>query len=97
MATIYSSRTGLPKLCCSLAAVGLFIAGILITGAYPHPDLNDHNFNQISATAKETKLTSTGNFTLATESLAISKTNNEALYTHLDEASDQIEENIKQL
>jgi hypothetical protein len=37
MATVYSSRTCLPKLCCSIAAVTLFIAGILITGAYPHP------------------------------------------------------------
>ena len=96
MATVYSSRTCLPKLCCSLAAVGLFIAGILITGAYPHPDLNDHNLNQTNATANGTNLTSTGNFTLAAESLAIIK-NNEALYTQLDEVSDQIEENIKQL
>jgi ribosome-associated translation inhibitor RaiA len=97
MATVYSSRTCLPKLCCSLAAVGLFIAGILITGAYPHPDLNDHNLNQTNATANGTNLTSTGNFTLAAESLAIIRANNEALYTHLDEVSDQIEENIKQL
>jgi hypothetical protein len=95
--TVYSSRTCLPKLCCSLAAVGLFIAGILITGAYPHPDLNDHNLNQTNATANGTNLTSTGNLTLAAESLAIIRANNEALYTHLDEISDQIEENIKQL
>jgi len=97
MATVYSSRTCLPKLCCSIAAIGLFIAGILITGAYPHPDLNDHNLNQTDATANETNLTSTGNFTLAAESLAIIRANNEALYTHLDEVSDRIEENIKQL
>jgi hypothetical protein len=97
MATVYSSRTCLPKLCCSLAAVGLFMAGILITGAYPHPDLNDHNLNQTIATAKETNIASTGNFTLAAESLAIIRANNEALYTHLDAVSDRIEENIKQL
>ena len=97
MATVYSSRTCLPKLCCSIAAAGLFIAGILITGAYPHPDLNDHNLNQTDATANETNLTSTGNFTLAAESLAIIRANNEALYTHLDKVSDRIKENIKQL
>ncbi len=87
MATIYSSRTCLPKLCCSIAAAGLFIAGILITGAYPHPDLNDHSRNQTDVT-KKTNLTSTGNLTLAAESLAILGANNEALYTHLDEGSD---------
>jgi len=97
MATVYSSRTCLPKLCCSLAAVGLFIAGILITRAYPHPDLNDHNLNQTNTTDNGTNLTSTGNFTLAAESLAIIRANNEALYTHLDEVSDRIKENIKQL
>ncbi len=88
MATIYSSRTCLPKLCCSIAAIGLFIAGILITGAYPHPDLNDHNLNQTDAAENETNITSTGNFTVAAESLAIIRANNEALYTHLDEVSD---------
>jgi hypothetical protein len=96
MATVYSSRTCLPKLCCSIAAAGLFIAAILITGAYPHPDLNDHNRNQTDV-AKKTNLTSTGNLTLAAKSLAIIRANNEALYTHLDETSDQIKENIKQL
>ena len=96
MATVYSSRTCLPKLCCSIAAAGLFIAGILITGAYPHPDLNDHNRNQTDA-ANKTNPTSTGNLTLAAESLAIIRANNEALYTHLDRVSDRIEENIKQL
>jgi hypothetical protein len=46
MATVQSSRTCLPKLCCSIAAIGLFITGILITGAYPHSDRNDHNPNK---------------------------------------------------
>jgi hypothetical protein len=67
MATVHSSRTCLPKLCCSIAAVGLFIAGILLTGAYPHPDLGDLNLNQTDAIANETNLASTGNLTLATE------------------------------
>jgi gas vesicle protein len=97
MATVHSSRTCLPKLCCSLAAVGLFITGILITGAYPHPDLNYHNLSQTNDTADGTNLASTGNLTLAAENLAIIRTKNEALYTHLDEVSDRIKENIKQL
>jgi hypothetical protein len=97
MATVYSSRTCLPKLCCSIAAVGLFIAGILITGAYPHPDLGDLNLNQTDVIANETNLASTGNLTLAAESLAIIQANNEALYAHLDEVSDRIDKNRKQL
>ncbi len=52
MATVHSSRTCLPKLCCSIAAVGLFITGILLTGAYPHKNLDHFN------------LSSTENFTL---------------------------------
>ncbi len=95
MATVYSSRTCLPKLCCSIAAVGLFVAGILITGAYPHPDLNDHNLKQTDAAANETNLTSTGNFTLSTERLAFIQSSNKALYEHLDEALDRINKNLQ--
>jgi hypothetical protein len=95
MVTVYSSRTCLPKLCCSIAAVGLFIAGILITGAYPHPDLNDHNLNQTDAAANETNLTSTGNFTLAAERLAFIQASNKALYEHLDKALDRINKNLQ--
>jgi hypothetical protein len=97
MATVYSSRTCLPKLCCSFAAVGLFITGIIITGAYPHTDLINHNLNQTNADAGRTNLTATGNFTLAAKNLAIIKANSDAHYNHLDEVSDRIEENIKQL
>jgi hypothetical protein len=96
MATVHSSRTCLPKLCCSIAAVGLFIAGILITGAYPHPDLNGHNLNQTDAGANETNLASTGNFTLAAERLAFIQASNEALYAHLDKALDRINKNVQQ-
>jgi hypothetical protein len=67
MATVHSSRTCLPKLCCSIAAVGLFIAGILLTGAYPHPDLGDLNLNHTDVIANETNLASTGDLTLATK------------------------------
>jgi hypothetical protein len=75
MATIHSSRTCLPKLCCSIAAVGLFITGILITGAYPHSNLNNRNYNRTNATTKETNLSS-GDFTLTTERLAITQASN---------------------
>ncbi len=95
MATIYSSRTCLPKFCCSTLAIGLFTAGILITGAYPHPDLHDHH-NQTDSSADTTNLTSTGNGTLAAERLAFIQASNEALYAHLDEALARINKNIQQ-
>ncbi len=95
MATVHSSRTCLPKLCCSIAAVGLFITGILITGAYPHSHLNDHNLNQTNAAAYESNLTSTENFTLAAKRLAFIQASNKALYKHLDEALDRINKNMQ--
>jgi hypothetical protein len=93
MATVHSSRTCLPKLCCSITAIGLFIAGILITGAYPHSNIDDHDFN---AATNKTNLTSTGNFTLAAERLALIQASNKALYNHLDEALDRINKNVQQ-
>jgi hypothetical protein len=95
MATVYSSRTYLPKLCCSLIAIGLFTTGILITGAYPHPDLNDHNTNQTDSGANETNLAYIGNGTLAAERLAFIQASNKALYAHLDEALDRINKNLQ--
>jgi hypothetical protein len=67
MATVYSSRTCLSKLCCSVAAVRLFITGILLTGAYPHKNLDNFNLNQTNVITNGTNLASTGNFTLATK------------------------------
>jgi hypothetical protein len=96
MATVHSSQTCLPKLCCSIAAVGLFIAGLLISGAYPHPDLCDFNLNQTDVIAHETNLASTGNLTLAAERLAFIQASNKALYAHLDEALDRINKNLQQ-
>jgi len=96
MATIHSSQTCLPKLCCSIAAIGPFITGILITGAYPHPDLGDFNLNRTDVSANETNLASTGNLTLAAERLAFIQASNEALYAHLDEALDRINKNLQQ-
>jgi hypothetical protein len=77
-------------------AIGLFTAGILITGAYPHPDLNDHHHNQTNSSANETNLTPTGNATLAAERLAFIQASNEALYAHLDEALARINKNLQQ-
>jgi hypothetical protein len=94
MATVHSTRTCLPKLCCSLAAVGLFIAGILITGAYPHSNLDNFNLNQ---THKEQNLTSPGNFTLAAESLAFIQASNEDLYNQMDKALDRIERSLQRI
>jgi hypothetical protein len=94
MATVHSTRTCLPKLCCSLAAVGLFIAGILITGAYPHSNLDNFNLNQ---THKEQNLTSPGNFTLAAERLAFIQAGNKDLYDQMDKALDRIERSMQRI
>jgi hypothetical protein len=67
MATVHSSRTCLPKLCCSITVVGLLITGILVTGAYPHPNLINFNLNQTDTITNDTNLASTGNITFTTE------------------------------
>jgi hypothetical protein len=77
-------------------AIGLFTTGILITGAYPHPDLHNHHHNQTDSGADKTNLTSTGNGTLAAERLAFIQASNEALYAHLDEALARINKNLQQ-
>jgi hypothetical protein len=64
MATVHSSRACLPKLCCSITAIGLFITGILLTGAYPHQNLDHFNLNQTDITTNGTNLTPTENSTL---------------------------------
>jgi hypothetical protein len=73
MATVYSSRTCLPKLCCSVAAVRLFIIGILFAGAYPHTNLDNLNLNQTDVITNGTNLASTGNFTLATKGVTANR------------------------
>jgi hypothetical protein len=76
--------------------IGLFTAGILITGAYPHPDLRDLH-NQTNSSTDTTNLTSsTGNATLAAERLAFIQASNEALYAQLDEALARIHRSIQQ-
>jgi hypothetical protein len=94
MATVYSTRSCIPKLCCSLAAVGLFIAGILITGAYPHSNLNDLDSNR---TQKETNISSPGNLTLAAETLAFIEASNKEIYDAMDKALDRIERSMQRI
>jgi hypothetical protein len=99
MASVYSTRTCLPKFCCSILAIGLFTAGILLTGAYPHPDLDDHGShpkNQTNTSTDTANHTSTGNSTLAAERLAFIQASNEALYAHLDKALARIQRNVQQ-
>jgi hypothetical protein len=94
MATIYSTRSCLPKLCCSLAAVGLFIAGILITGAYPHSNFHHLDFNQ---TQDKQNLTSPGNLTRASETLAFIQATNKEIYDQMDKALDRIERSMRKI
>jgi hypothetical protein len=94
MATVHSTRSCIPKLCCSLAAVGLFIAGILITGAYPHSNLNNLIFNQ---TQKEPNLTSPENLTLVNETLAFIQTTGKENYDQMDTALDEIKGNMRRI
>jgi hypothetical protein len=94
MATVYSTRSCIPKLCCSLAAVGLFITGILITGAYPHSHLNDLNFNRPQ---EESNLTSTGNLTLAAEPSAFLQPINEEIDNQMVKALDRTKANRRRI
>jgi hypothetical protein len=94
MATVYSTRSCIPKLCCSIAAVGLFIAGILITGAYPHSNLHDFDHNR---TQEETDISSPGNLTLAAETLAFIEASNKEINDAMDKALDRIERSMQRI
>jgi len=94
MATVHSTRSCIPKLCCSLAAVGLFIAGILITGAYPHSNSNNFNLNR---TQNEQNLTSPENFTRAAQTLAFIQATNKEIYEQMDKALDETERIMRRI
>jgi hypothetical protein len=99
MATVHSSRACLPKFCCSILAIGLFTAGILITGAYPHTDFDhfgSHHHNQTNSSAETGNHTATRNDTLIAERLEFIQTSNKALHAHLEEALARIERNVQQ-
>jgi hypothetical protein len=59
MASIHSSRPCLPKLCCSIVAIGFFITGILLTGAYPRQDLDHFKLSETDVLTNRTNFTST--------------------------------------
>jgi hypothetical protein len=80
-------------------AVGLFTAGILITGAYSHPDLNNHGshrHNQTNSSTETGNHTTTENDTIAAARLELIQASKEALYAHLEEALARIEQNVQQ-
>jgi hypothetical protein len=94
MATVYSSRTCLPKFICSILAIGLFTAGILITGAYPHPDFNDHEpYRNNLTNSSDNNYTKAESAAIAASRLENIQASNEALHAHLEEALARIERN----
>jgi hypothetical protein len=98
MATLYSSRTCLPKFICSILVVGLFTAGVLITGAYPHPDLINQGFefnNQTNSSTSKHNSDQAQNKTIASARLAEIQASNEALQAHLEQALAKIEQNVQ--
>jgi hypothetical protein len=94
MATVHSTRSCIPKLCCSIAAVGLFIAGILVTGAYPHSDLHDLDFNR---TRTKSSLTSPANLTLAAKTSAFTQATNKEIHDQMDKALDGIKRSMRRI
>jgi hypothetical protein len=98
MATVYSARTCLPKFLCSILVIGLFIAGVLITGAYPHKDVSDPllQFNNItdSNTTKYDTYPDQDK-TGSSAHLEAIRASNEALQAHLEQALAKIEQNVQ--
>ncbi len=97
-ATVYSSRTCFPKFICSILVVGLFTAGVLITGAYPHPDLSNQgpNYNnQRNSSNNEGNYLQTENEMIAAARLEAIQASNEALHAHLEQALAKIEKTYK--
>jgi predicted RNase H-like nuclease (RuvC/YqgF family) len=100
MATVHSTRTCLPKLACSALVVGLFTAGILITGAYPHQYLSDRLFNlgghnQTNSTTSEHSTYQSPIETNSSAQLEVLQSNNQALQTQLEQALARIEQNVQ--
>ncbi len=100
METVYSTRTCLPKLACSVLVVGLFTAGVLVTGAYPHQDLGDQLFNfggrnQTNSNTSEHNTYQNPNETDFSAQLEIIQANNQALRTQVEQALARIEQNVQ--
>ena len=94
MATVYSTRTSFPKFICSILAIGLFAAGVLLTRDYPHPDFNNHD--QTNSSTEAGNHTTTENNTIAAARLEFIQASNEALHAHLEEVLAKIEQNMQQ-
>jgi hypothetical protein len=98
MATVYSSRTYLLKFICSILVVRLFTAGVLITGAYPHPDLinpgPEFNNRTNSSTSKHNS-NQTQNEMIASSRLEAIQSSNQLLHTQLEQALARIEHNVQ--
>ncbi len=98
MVTVYSSRTCLPKFICSILVVGLFTAGVLITGAYPHPDLINPGLEFNNRTNSSTSMPNSNqaqNDTITSARLEAIQASNEALHAHLEQALARIEQNVQ--
>ncbi len=79
-------------------AVGFFTAAILITGAYPHPDFDNHGSHgqkQTNSSTEESNHTPAENNTITAARLEVIQASNEALHAHLDEALATIEQNVQ--
>jgi hypothetical protein len=78
--------------------VGLFTAGVLITGAYPHPDLINQGpgfNNRTNSSTDEAASVRTKNETIAAARLEAIQASNEALHAHLEQALARIEQNVQ--
>jgi hypothetical protein len=98
MATVYPSRTCLPKFICSILVVGLFTAGVLITGAYPHPDLINPGLefnNQTNSGTSKHNLNQAQNEMIASARLEAIQASNQLLQTQLEQALARIEHNVQ--
>jgi hypothetical protein len=78
-------------------AIGLFTAGVLITGAYPHPDFNDHGSycNNQTNSSDYNIYTRAEEDTIAASRLETIQASNEVLHAHLEEALARIERNVQ--
>jgi hypothetical protein len=80
--------------------VGLFTAGVFITGAYPHNYLGNRLFdlgrsNQTTSTTSEHTTNQPPNKTNSSASLGVIQANNQALQAQLEQALARIEQNVQ--
>jgi hypothetical protein len=100
MATLHSTKTCLPKLACSALVVGLFTAGVFLTGAYPLNHfvnkLSDvEGSNQTKAITREPQTNQPSNETNSSTYWNVIQANNQALQAQLEQALANIEQNVQ--